>query len=330
MPELKCTREACGNALVELGRQNPDVVVLSADLAESTRANEFARVFPDRFFNMGVAEANMMNTAAGLSLGGKIPFATTFAIFATGRPWEQIRNTIAYAGLNVKIIATHGGISVGPDGASHQGIEDIALMRIIPGMTVIVPCDAVETPKAIFAAAELKGPVYIRLARVKLPVITKQTDYFQIGRANILRSDRPAKGGINSVPPQAGKKSKKVTIIACGLMVAKALEAAEKLSKENIHPTVVNLHTIKPIDRDAVIKLAKETGAIVTAEEHLVAGGLGSAVAEVLAEHAPVPVEMVGIRDQFGQSGEADELLKYYHLTADDITEAARRVIKLK
>lgn len=312
MIELKCTRAACGNALVELGRVNPNVVVLSADLAGSTRANEFAKVFPERFFNMGIAEANMMNTAAGLSLGGKIPFATTFAIFATGRPWEQIRNTIAYAGLNVKIIATHGGISVGPDGASHQGIEDMALMRIIPGMTVLVPCDAVETPKAIFAAAELKGPVYIRLARAKLPVITKQIDYFQIGQANIL------------------KQGQDVTIIACGLMVAQALEAAEKLAKENIHPTVVNLHTIKPIEPDAVIKLARQTGAIVTAEEHLVAGGMGSAVAEILAEHCPVPVEMVGIRDQFGQSGEADELLKYYHLTADDIVNAVRKAIKRK
>ena len=254
----------------------------------------------------------MMNTAAGLSLTGKIPFATTFAIFATGRPWEQIRNTIAYPGLNVKIIATHGGVSVGPDGASHQGIEDIALMRIIPGMTVIIPCDAVETPKAIFAAAEMKGPVYIRLSRAKLPVITNQTDYFHIGKANILR------------------KGKDVTVIAYGLMVAKALESADKLVKDNIHATVINLHTIKPIDKDAIIKLAKETGAIVTAEEHLVAGGMGSAVAEVLAEHCSVPIEMVGIRDQFGQSGEADELLKYYHLTADDIVEAVKKVIKRK
>ena len=308
--ELKCTREACGNALVEVGKKYPEAVVLSADLSGSTRTDEFARVFPDRFFNMGVAEANMVNTAAGLALAGKIPFATSFAIFATGRVWEQVRNTIGYAGLNVKIIATHSGLSVGPDGSSHQGIEDIALMRLIPGMTVLAPSDAVETPKAIFAAARIKGPVYIRLARVKLPVVTSAADPFNIGQANILRSGRDA------------------VIIACGSMVAPALAAADRLSSENISPTVINMHTIKPLDKAIIIKEARSSGAIVTAEEHLVAGGLGSAVAEVVSQNCPVPIEMVGIQDQFGQSGEAADLLKAYHLTADDIYQSVKKVIE--
>ncbi|MEK7449806.1 MAG: transketolase family protein [Planctomycetota bacterium] len=310
--ELKCTREACGNALVALGKKNPAVVVLSADLAGSTKAGDFAKVFPERFFNMGVAEANMMNTAAGLAACGKIPFACTFAIFASGRPWEQVRNTIAYAGLNVKIIATHGGISVGPDGASHQGIEDLALMRIIPGMTVLVPADALETPKAIFAAAELKGPVYIRLARAKLPVVTAPEDDFIIGRANLLENGNAA------------------TIITCGYLVASSLQAAELLKQEGINVAVVNFHTIKPIDEQTIITQAQKTGAVVTAEEHLVAGGLGSAVAEVLAQHYPVPIEMVGIKDRFGQSGSPEELLKEYHLMPEDIVQAVRRVIRRK
>jgi len=312
MAELKCTREACGNALVELGKRNPNVVVLSADLAGSTKAEDFSRVFPERFFNMGIAEANMVNTAAGLAVSGKIPFASTFAIFASGRAWEQTRNTIAYGNLNVKIIATHGGISVGPDGASHQGIEDIALMRIIPGMTVLVPADALETPKAIFAAAEYKGPVYIRLARLKIPVITTPDQLFAIGKANMLRDGKDA------------------TVIACGVMVSSALEAAETLSKEDINVTVVNSHTIKPLDSRTIIEQAKKTGAVVTAEEHLLAGGLGSAVVEVLAQNCPVPMEMVGIKDRFGQSGEPDELLKEYHLTSDDVVQAVKKVVTKK
>lgn len=312
MAELKCTREACGKALVELGRRNQNVVVLSADLAGSTKAEEFGKAFPERFFNMGIAEANMMNTAAGLALSGKIAFATTFAIFATGRVWEQIRNTIAYSSLNVKIIATHGGVSVGPDGASHQGIEDFALMRIIPGMTVIVPADAIETPKAIFAAAELKGPVYIRLARPKLPLVTNSEDHFAIGKASVLKNGKDA------------------TVIACGTMVTKALEAASVLEKQGIKVTVVNLSTIKPLDKELIIRLAKETGAIVTAEEHLLAGGIGSAIAELLIQNYSVPMEMVGINDQFGQSGEMDELFEYYHLTVEDIAEAVRKAINRK
>lgn len=312
MPELRCTRESCGNALVELGKANKDIVVLSADLAGSTKTDDFAKAFPERFFNMGIAEANMMNTAAGLAVSGKIPFATTFAIFASGRAWEQIRNTIAYGNLNVKIVATHGGISVGPDGASHQGIEDIALMRLIPGMTVLVPADAVETPKALFAASEYKGPVYIRLARLKIPVITQLTDSFIIGKSNVL------------------KEGADVTIIACGVMVAVALNAAEALAKENIKATVINAYSIKPLDTEKIISYAKKTKAIVTVEEHLAIGGLGSAVADVLAQNHPTPLEMVAIKDRFGQSGEPDELLKEYHLTSEDIVLAAKKVITRK
>jgi len=312
MTELRCTRESCGNALVELGKANQDIVVLSADLAGSTKTDDFAKAFPERFFNMGIAEANMMNTAAGLAASGKIPFATTFAIFASGRAWEQIRNTIAYGNLNVKIVATHGGISVGPDGASHQGIEDMALMRMIPGMTVLVPCDAVETPKALFAASEYKGPVYVRLARLKIPVITQLTDSFIIGKSNVLREGAD------------------VTIVACGVMVASALAAAEMLAKENIKATVINAYSIKPLDTEKILHWAKKTNAIVTAEEHLAVGGLGSAVADVLSRECPTPLEMVAINDRFGQSGDPEELMKEYHLTADDIVRAAKKAISRK
>ena len=312
MTELRCTRESCGNALVELGKANQDIVVLSADLAGSTKTDDFAKAFPERFFNMGIAEANMMNTAAGLAASGKIPFATTFAIFASGRAWEQIRNTIAYGNLNVKIVATHGGISVGPDGASHQGIEDMALMRMIPGMTVLVPCDAVETPKALFAASEYKGPVYVRLARLKIPVITQLTDSFIIGKSNVLREGAD------------------VTIVACGVMVASALAAAEILAKENIKATVINAYSIKPLDTKKILHWAKKTNAIVTAEEHLAVGGLGSAVADVLSRECPTPLEMVAINDRFGQSGDPEELMKEYHLTADDIVRAAKKAVSRK
>jgi transketolase len=261
---------------------------------------------------MGIAEANMMDTAAGLAECGKIPFATTFAIFASGRPWEQIRNTIAYGNLNVKIIATHGGISVGPDGASHQGIEDIALMRIIPNMTVLVPADATETPKAIFAAADMYGPVFIRLARAKIAVVTKPNDPFMIGEANVLREGTDA------------------VIIACGMMVAFALTAAEQLAQENIKVAIINSHTIKPLDTRTIINYARKTGAVVTAEEHLAAGGLGGAVAETLIQHLPVPMEIVAIKDRFGQSGDPAELFKEYNLTSDDIVLAVKKAISRK
>jgi transketolase len=312
MAEMIATRQAYGDALVTLGEKNKDIVVLDADLSKSTTTAKFGKKFPDRFFNMGVAEANMMNTAAGLATCGKIAFVSSFSIFATGRTWEQIRNTICYSGLNVKIVATHSGVSVGPDGASHQCIEDISLMQTIPTMTVIEPCDAVETRKSIFAAVDYKGPVYIRLGRAAIPVITKQEDPFAIGKANILRS-----GG-------------DVAIIACGALVANSLIAAGILSKEGIESTVINMHTIKPVDRETVVGVVKQVKAVVTAEQHVLEGGLGSTIASLLARTCPVPIEMIGIDNRFGQSGEPDILFKEYHLTPEDIVLAARRAVERK
>ena len=312
MPELKATRDGYGEALVELGRTNSDVVVLCSDLTDSTRTNWFKKEFPDRFFEMGIAEQDMMNTAAGLSLAGKIPFASTFGVFASGRAWEQVRITICYANLNVKIGGSHGGITVGADGATHQGLEEIALMRIIPNMTVIVPCDAQETYKATMAAAGIFGPVYIRFGREKVPVITKPDNPFTIGKAYTMRD------------------GKDIAIIACGLMVSEALEAAGALAKDGISARVINLHTIKPIDQEAIVKAARETGAVVTAEEHQVMGGMGSAVAEVVVRNFPVPMEMVGIQDRFGESGSAQELLKAFGLTGFDIMRAAKEVLERK
>jgi transketolase len=310
--EMACTRDAYGAALLELGEKYPNMVVLSADLAKSTKTDLFGKKFPTRFFNMGVAEANMINTAAGLAAAGKIAFASTFAIFAAGRAWEQIRNTIGYGRLNVKIVVTHGGIQVGGDGSSHQAIEDIALMRVIPGMTVLVPVDALETRKAIFAAAAMNGPVYVRLARSKAPVITKPDDKFEIGKGLVLREGAD------------------VTIFACGLLAAHAIEAADSLKAEGIAAAVCDLASVKPIDEELIVRLAGASGAAVTAEEHVVEGGFGSAVCEVLARRLPVPVEMVGIRNRFGQSGEPPELYKEYGLTAADIAAAAKKAIQRK
>lgn len=306
------TRAAYGKALVKLGRLCPEVVVLDADLSKSTRTIDFAREFPERFFEMGIAEQDMMGTAAGLAAAGKIPFASSFAIFATGRAWEQVRNSIAYPRLNVKIAATHAGITVGEDGASHQSVEDIALMRVIPHLAVIVPADAVETEQAVEAAASHVGPVYLRLGRSEVPVLFDEGYRFQLGRAASLR------------------EGKDVTIIACGIMVAAALEAAEELAREGIEARVLNMSTIKPLDREAVVAAARQTGAVVTAEEHSVIGGLGSAVAEVLSEECPVPLRMVGIRDQFGQSGTPAELLRAYGLTAEDVARATRQAVAAK
>jgi len=297
------TREAYGRALVQLGHQDPRVVVLDADLSRSTMTVYFAREFPHRFFNMGVAEQSLMGTAAGLALCGKIPFASTFAVFASGRAYDQIRNGIAYPALNVKIAATHGGLSVGEDGASHQALEDITLMRVIPNMTVIVPADAEETRQAVFAAARHEGPVYLRLGRLPVPVIYEEGYVFQIGRAHILREGEDA------------------AIIACGLMVHEALRAAEELDSLGFKVLVVNMSTIKPLDREAVLRAAR-TGAVVTAEEHSVIGGLGSAVAEVLAQELPTPMAMVGVKDTFGESGEPQELLEKYGLTHRHILQA--------
>ena len=312
MTEMIATRQAYGDALVELGEKNKDIVVLDADLSKSTTTAKFGKKFPERFFNMGVAEANMMNTAAGLATCGKIAFVSSFSIFATGRAWEQIRNTICYSGLNVKIVATHSGVSVGPDGASHQCIEDISLMKTIPTMTVVEPCDAVETRKAILAAVAHKGPIYIRLGRAAVPVITKKEEPYTIGKATILRN------------------GKDVAIVACGALVANSLTAADMLSKEGIEATVVNMHTIKPIDQEILVKVAKQVNAVVTAEQHVLDGGLGSAVATVLARNYPVPVEMIGIDNRFGQSGDPDILFKEYHLLTEDIVVAAKRAVERK
>jgi Transketolase, C-terminal subunit len=306
------TRDGFGHGLVELGKINKDIVVLSADLTDSTRANWFKKEFPERFFGLGVAEQDMICEAAGFALMGKIPFACTFGVFASGRAWDQIRVSVAYMNLNVKIIGTHGGISVGPDGATHQALEEISLMRILPNMTVIVPCDAIEAKKATIAAAGHKGPVYIRLGRSGAPVITKESDPFKIGKAVIMRP------------------GKDVTIFACGQMVYESLVACEILSKEGIDARLVNIHTPKPIDKNCIIEAAKETGAVVTAEEHTIAGGLGSAVSEVLAENCPVPIKFVGVRDKFGQSGEPEELFEHFGLKAKNIVQAAKDAIAIK
>lgn len=304
------TRDAYGSILVELGRINPKVVVLDADLSCSTKTAKFAKTFPERFFNMGVSEQDMMGTAAGLALTGKIPFASTFAIFATGRAWEQIRQTICYSNANVKIVATHGGITVGEDGATHQAVEDVALMRTIPGMTVIVPADGYETAQSILAVADYYGPVYVRLGRAKVPSVMPEEYKFQIGKAYIF------------------KLGKDVNILANGIMVAEALKASEQLSKEGIDTGVANFSTVKPLDEEAVLTIAKNSKLIVTAEEHSVIGGLGGAIAEFVSEQYPVPVKRIGVRDMFGCSGSPKELLKLYGLTAENIVETVKKFFK--
>ncbi len=308
----KATRDAYGEALRELGGRYRDIVVLDADLSKSTKTNVFAKAYPDRFFNVGIAEQNLVGTAAGLAASGKIPFVSTFAMFAAGRAFEQVRNSVCYPRLNVKICATHAGLTVGEDGASHQAIEDIALMRCLPGMTVIVPADATETHQAVAWAAEYKGPVYIRLGRAAVDDVFGESYRFALGRAALL-----AEGA-------------DLTIIACGVMVAAARRAADELTQTGITARVLNMSSIKPLDSAAVIKAARDTGAIVTCEEHSVIGGLGSAVAEVLGENAPVPLERVGVLDTFGESGTPDALLAKYNLTAADIVRAAKRVVQRK
>lgn len=295
----KATRQAYGEALVELGKINKDIVVLDADLTKSTKTSMFQKEFPERHFNVGIAEADLMGTAAGLATCGRIPFASTFAMFAAGRGFEQIRNTIAYPKLNVKIAPTHAGISVGEDGGSHQAIEDIAIMRAIPGMVVLCPADAVETKKMVFAAAEYEGPVYIRMGRLDVETIFDEETYdFQIGIANTVREGND------------------VTIAATGLMTYEAIKAADILAQEGISVRVINVGTIKPLDGETILKAAKETKFIITAEEHSVIGGLGSAVSEFLSEVYPTKVKKLGIYDKFGQSGKAAELLEKYELTA--------------
>ncbi len=312
MTQMAATRDAYGTTLLELGAENPSVVVLDADLSGSTKTGLFAKKYPERFFNMGIAEANMVGTAAGLAAAGKIPFVSTFAIFAAGRAWEQIRQSVAYPKANVKIVPTHGGVTVGEDGASHQSVEDIAIMRAIPNMTVIVPADAVETAAAVRAVADFKGPVYLRLGRNKVPTIFDDSYRFEIGKGTVL-----AKGN-------------DLTFVTTGLMTAQALIASERLKKEGISARVLHLATIKPLDGDLLLDAALETGAIVTGEEHSIVGGLGGAVAEFLAEQAPTPLERVGVNDRFGTSGKAEELLKYFGLTHEGLEEAARRVLERK
>jgi transketolase len=308
----KATREAYGEALKEMGRLCSDVVVLDADLSKSTKTCVFAKAYPERFFNAGIAEQNLAGVAAGLAAAGKIPFISTFAMFASGRAYEQIRNSICYPKLNVKIAATHAGLTVGEDGASHQSIEDISLMRSIPNMTVVVPADALETYQAIKFAVDYSGPVYIRLGRMAVPDLFTEGYTFQHGKAASLVEGTEA------------------TIAATGIMVHIAKEAAEQLQAEGYSVKVLNIHTIKPIDKDAIVEAAEQTGAIVTCEEHSIIGGLGSAVAEVLVENTPVPLERVGVCDSFGESGTPKELLKKYGLTVDDIVLAVKKVIARK
>ncbi len=306
------TRESYGNALASLGEKY-DIVVLDADLSKSTKTDTFKKAFPDRFINMGIAEQNMMSTAAGLASCGKVVFASSFAMFAAGRAFEQIRNSICYPNLNVKIGATHAGISVGEDGATHQCLEDMGIMRTIPNMVVINPADDVEARAAVKAAVEHDGPVYLRFGRLAVPVLYDEADYkFEIGKGVLL------------------KEGTDVTIVATGLMVEMALNASEALKAEGINARVINIHTIKPIDREILVKAAKETGAIVTCEEHNIIGGLGSAVAEVICEEAPVPMERVGVRDVFGKSGVPTDLFKDYGLTSEDIAKAVKKVISKK
>ena len=308
----KATRDAYGEALVELGGEMDNLVVLDADLAAATKTGMFKKAYPDRFFDCGIAEGNMMGVAAGLSTTGKVVFASTFAMFAAGRAFEQVRNSIGYPHLNVKIGATHAGISVGEDGASHQCCEDIALMRTIPGMTILNPADAVETRLAVRAAASMKGPVYLRFGRLAVPTVFDDSYRFEIGKGVQLT------------------KGSDVTIIATGLMVGEALAAAEQLKNEGVSARVINMATIKPLDKDIVIKAAAETGAIVTAEEHNIIGGLGGAVAEAVCETRPVPVLRVGVEDSFGMSGPAVELLKRYGLCAEKIVAKAKEAVALK
>lgn len=310
--ELKPTRDGFGEGLLELGKTHPNVVALSGDLEDSARAIWFKKEFPNRFFSVGIAEQDMVGTAAGLALMGKIPFACSFSQFVTGKALEQMRLAVCYQQLNVKIVGSHGGLSVGADGATAEALEELTVLRSLPNMTVVVPCDALEAKKAAIASADYPGPVYLRLGRAPTPILTKASDPFRIGQANVLRDGND------------------VTIIACGTMVGHALQAAEQLAREDIQARVINLHTIKPIDHAQIIAAAKDTGAIVTAEEHTVVGGLGSAVAEVLVQAYPVPMRFVGVQDRFGTSGDPAELLKVFHLMPEDIVLAAKEVLRLK
>jgi transketolase len=311
-PEKKSTRAGFGDALVELGERNRDVVALTADLMESVKMDAFAARFPDRFFDMGVAEQNMVAVSAGMALAGKIPFAATFGVFLPGRSLDQVRQSVCYNQANVKLCASHTGLTVGEDGATHQALEDIAITRALPNLVVLVPCDYEETRKATFAAAEHTGPVYIRFGRANLPSVTTKETPFAIGKAEVFREGDDA------------------TVVACGPMVYEALMAAQEMAKDGLSVRVVNCPSIKPMDRTTIAQCARETGAVVTAEEHQVHGGLGGAVAEALAEECPTPMAFVGVQDRFGESGDAMALLEAYGLTRRGIRAAVERVMKRK
>src|SRR5438034_11482126 len=303
-------RSYFAKALIDLGRRNPNVVVVGADTTESIKTIEFAKAFPDRLFQLGIAEPNMISVAAGLAAAGKIPFAATYSVFGSAHTYNVIRQNVAYTNLNVKIFCSHAGLTVGPDGATHQINEDIALMRGIPRMTVLVPADGPETAKCVDAAGAMKGPVYCRFSRTNVPTITSPDDDFAIGRARVLRDGSD------------------VTLVGCGLMVARCLEAAESLKRAGIKARVINLSTVKPLDTATIDRAARETGGIVTAEEHTVVHGIGAAIASVISGNHPVPIAMVGVQDVFGESGEAEELLRKYGLTAEKIVDGAHDVMK--
>jgi len=306
----EATRDAYGETLLELGKRRKDVVVLDADLSGSTKTGKFAKAFPDRFYNIGIAEQDMIGTAAGLALSGKLPFASTFAVFETGRAWDQVRQAVCYSNLNVKLVATHGGITVGEDGASHQATEDLSLMRVLPNMTVIVPSDGNETRQVINAIADYYGPVYVRLGRAKVPTVMPDDYEFKIGRAYAFRIGKDA------------------NIVAIGIMVSIALEAAKILTKEGMDTGVINMSTLKPLDTETLLKVAEACRLIVTAEEHSIIGGLGSAVSEFLSESHPMSIHRMGLKDVFGCSGKPEELLKHYGLTADDIVRTIKSALK--
>lgn len=308
--KLKATRDAYGEALLELGKKRPDIVALDADLSGSTKTSKFAKEFPERFFNMGISEQDMVGTAAGLALTGKVPFASTFAVFETGRAWDQIRLTICYSNTNVKLVATHGGITVGEDGASHQALEDIAIMRALPNMSVIVPADATETTSVIRYISDYKGPVYVRLGRAKVPYVMPDNYKYRLGKAHVYHI------------------GKDVNIIAAGVMVDIANSAAKALMNDGIDTGVINMSTIKPLDEDTILDAARASKLIITAEEHSVIGGLGGAVCEFLSERHPVPIMRIGVNDSFGCSGGGSELLKLHGLTAENIIETVTTKLK--
>jgi transketolase len=309
---LKYCRDGYGDGLVEIGKKNSQVVALTADLVESTRVSTFGKVFPDRFIQVGIAEQNMMGLAAGLALSGKIPFVSSYAVFSPGRNWDQFRVSVCYSQTNVKVVSSHAGLSVGPDGATHQGLEDIAITRVLPNLVVIVPCDYWEARKATVAIGEMKGPAYVRFGRDKSAEMTSELTPFEIGKAYVMREGND------------------VSVIGCGPILFEALQAAAELEKEGISVEVINNHTVKPLDAQTLLSSVRKTRAVITVEEHQMMGGMGSAVCELLAQHDPVPVEMVGMQDRFGESGQPAELMKKYGLNRTDIVTAIRETIHRK